>query len=73
MWCYMCKEGLHGCKASNHGNNNIVEGVTWAVQRLLCYLEAQIVRFVHQELNLLSTLQDTLYVVYHDVLDLVHL
>lgn len=39
----------------------------------LHYLEAQVVCLVHQELDLFSTLQDTLYVIYHDVLDLIHL
>ena len=37
------------------------------------YLEAQVVCLVNQELNLLSSLQDTLYVIYHDVLNLIHL
>lgn len=54
------------------------EGVCETVQSMLDgtgihHLEAQIVCLVHQELNLLSSLQDTLYVIYHDILDLVHL
>lgn len=53
-------------------------GVDKAVQLMLDrtgmhYLEAQVVCLVHQELNLLSSFQDALYVIYHDVLDLVHL
>ena len=44
-----------------------------AKHKVVTYLKAKIVSLVYQKLNLLSSLQYTLYVVNHDVLHLIHL
>ncbi len=37
------------------------------------YLKAKVISLVYQQLNLLASLQHSLYVVHHDVLHLIHL